>query len=121
MKTEPNEKPKQKTMTFKRGMCIFVAFILSFITFIFMLLCSINPIVIPTSFVLTAYFGLAFWPIFFVNVFLLIILVLLRAKKAVVLPILTLIISILGFLKSYSFPISNAGWSVLIKTKVPSL
>lgn len=66
-------------------------------------MCAISPYVNPSTFVWTAFFGLGFWGIFILNLVILIILFSLKARRTLIVPILTLLISIPGFIKSYSF------------------
>lgn len=63
--------------------------------------CAVSPVINPNRFVWASFFGLAFWPIFIVDVLLLIVMAFLRAKSFVV-PLLALIICIPGFKRSYS-------------------
>ena len=70
-------------------------------------LCSVCPLINPSTFVWTAFFGLAFWMIFFGNIIILIILISLKSRRTLLIPILALMLSIPGFMKSYSFGESN--------------
>lgn len=66
-------------------------------------LCAICPYISPSSFVWTAFFGLAFWMIFFANIVILIILIFLKSRRTLLVPILALLLMIPGLKKSYSF------------------
>ena len=78
------------------GICGIAALLSSF-------LCSLCPLINPSVFVWTAFFGLAFWIIFFVNVIILIILIFLKSRRTLLIPIVALMFSIPGIIKSYSF------------------
>ena len=78
------------------GICGIVALLSSF-------LCSLCPLINPSVFVWTAFFGLGFWIIFFANVIILIILISLKSRRTLLIPIVALILSIPGIIKSYSF------------------
>ncbi|MBP5642808.1 MAG: endonuclease/exonuclease/phosphatase family protein [Bacteroidales bacterium] len=96
------EKKKEKRHSFGRRVLIFLVGIFAVVGLLSMFLCAINPILSPNYFVLTSYFGVAFWPIFFFNLLILLILILLKARKAILYPLLALILAIPGFLKSCS-------------------
>lgn len=66
-------------------------------------LCALSPFVNPSTFVYTAFFGLGFWMILFVNILVLIVLIILKSRKTLMIPIIALLISIPGFIKSFSF------------------
>ena len=78
------------------GICGIVALLSSF-------LCSVCPLINPSTFVWTAFFGLAFWMIFFANILILIILIFLKSRRTLLIPIVALLFSIPGIIKSYSF------------------
>ena len=78
------------------GICGIVALLSSF-------LCSVCPLINPSTFVWTAFFGLAFWMIFFTNIIILIILIFLKSRRTLLIPIVALLFSIPGIIKSYSF------------------
>ena len=99
-KTETKDKKGKKS--FGRRMLIFFVGIFAVIGLFSSFLCAINPIISPNYFVFTSYFGVAFWPIFLANLLILFILIVLKARKALLYPFLALAISIPGFLKSYS-------------------
>lgn len=67
------------------------------------IMCALSPYINPSTFVWTAFFGLGFWGIFIFNLIILITLITLKARRTLIVPILTLLISIPGFVKSYSF------------------
>lgn len=66
-------------------------------------LSAICPYISPSSFVWTAFFGLAFWMIFFANIIILIILIFFKARRTLLIPILTFLLLLPGLIKSYSF------------------
>lgn len=72
-------------------------------------LSALSPYVNPSAFVWTAFFGLGFWIIFIINLIIFIILLFLKARRTLLIPILTLLILIPGFLKSYSFGEKKVG------------
>ena len=93
---------KENKKSFGRRALIFLVGIFAVIGLLSQFLCAINPMISPNHFVLTAYFGVSFWPIFLFNLLILIALIILKARKAIFYPILALIIAIPGFMKSYS-------------------
>lgn len=99
-KTEKKDKKGKKS--FGRRMLIFFVGIFAVVGLFSSFLCAINPIISPNYFVFTSYFGVAFWPIFIANLLILFILIVLKARKALLYPFLALTIAIPGFLKSYS-------------------
>ena len=72
-----------------------------------MILCAINPLISPDSFVLTSFFGLTFWPILFYNILLLIVLIVLKAKWKIIISGVAILIAIPGFTRSFSFGPKN--------------
>ena len=80
------------------GICGIVALLSSF-------LCSVCPLINPSTFVWTAFFGLAFWMIFFANIIILIILICLKSRRTLLIPIVALLFSIPGIIKSYEYAI----------------
>ena len=61
---------------------VFILSVLAVIGLIAMTLSVINPYINPKQFVWTSVFGLSFWVIFFFNVLIFILLVLLWSRKA---------------------------------------
>ena len=98
---------KAKKKSFGRRMLIFLVGIFAVIGLLSQFLCAINPMISPNYFVITSYFGVAFWPIFIANLLILLILILLKARKALLYPLLALVIAIPGFLRSYSIKKEN--------------
>ncbi len=78
------------------GICGIAALLAAF-------LCALCPFINPSVFVWTAFFGLAFWMIIFANTIILIILILLKSRRTLLIPIVALLFSVPGFIKSYSF------------------
>lgn len=91
-----------KKQPFLKRVLIFFIAIFAFIAMISMLLCAINPLVSPELFVWTSFFGLAFWPIFFVNIAFLVVFIFLKARKSLCISFLAIIIAVPGFMNSYS-------------------
>lgn len=93
---------KAKKKSFGRRMLIFFVSIFAVIGFISAMLCAINPLISPTFFVFSSYFGLGFWIILLFNISVLFVLIILKAKKTKLFPIIALIIAVPGFMNSYS-------------------
>ena len=93
---------KAKKQSFGRRVLIFLVGIFAVIGLLSQFLCAVNPIISPNYFIVTSYFGVSFWPIFLFNLLILLILVVLKARKALLYPFLALVIAVPGFLKSYS-------------------
>ena len=66
-------------------------------------LCALSPFINPSKFVWSALFGLGFWVIFIANIIILVILLFFKARRTLLIPILTLLILVPGFCKSYAF------------------
>lgn len=95
-------KEKKRRNTFFQGFGKLIIGICGIAALISAFLCAICPFISPSSFVWTAFFGLAFWMIFFANVIILLILIFLKSRRTLLIPILALILSIPGLAKSYS-------------------
>lgn len=80
---------------------VFVLAVFAFIGVVAMGLSVINAYINPQHFIWTTLFGLAFWEIIIYNVLILMLLLLLRSRKAWI-SVLALLIAIPGFNKSYS-------------------
>lgn len=80
---------------------VFLLTLMAFVGLIAMTLSVISSFLDPVKFVWTAYFGLAFWAIFFYNLIVLTLLLLLWSKKAWI-AVFTLLVSIPGVYKSFS-------------------
>ena len=91
-----------KKKPFLNRLVIFFVAIFAFIAMISMLLCAVNPLVDPNFFVWTSFFGLAFWPILLANILLFVILILLKARKSLYISLLALVLTVPGFMRSYS-------------------
>lgn len=92
----------EQKQSFGRRMLIFLVSIFAVIGLLSMFLCAINPYISPDYFVWTSFFGLAYWPILFFNLLILLVLILLKSKKTWLYTIMALVIAIPGFLKSFS-------------------
>lgn len=93
-------KEKRKRSVLNR-LWSFIFLLVALVFFVASVACAVNPIINPNRFVWASFFGLGFWPIFIVDVILLVLLAFLRSKSFVV-PLLALIICIPGFKRSYS-------------------
>ena len=100
-------KEKKRRNTFFQGFGKLIIGICGIAALISAFLCAICPFISPSSFVWTAFFGLAFWMIFFANVIILLILISLKSRRTLLIPILALILSIPGLAKSYSLGEKN--------------
>ena len=98
-----SDSTENRRVSFIQGLWIGIVSIIGIVALIAMILCALNPVIDPTTFAWTSFFGLAFWPILFTNIFVFIVLLFLRARKALIVPLIAIIIAIPGFMKSYSF------------------
>ena len=96
------EKEKKRRNTFFQASLKLLIGIGGIAALLSALLCAVCPFINPSVFVWTAIFGLAFWMIFFVNVLILIILIYLKSRRTLLIPIVALLFSIPGLMKSYS-------------------
>lgn len=96
-------KDKKRRNTFLQGLGKAIIGICGIAALLSSFLCSICPLINPSFFVWTAFFGLAFWMIFFSNLIILIILIFLKSRRTLLIPIIALLFSIPGIIKSYSF------------------
>ena len=97
------EKEKKRRNTFFQGLGKLIVGICGIAALLSAFLCALCPFISPSSFVWTAFFGLAFWMIFFANIIILLILIFLKSRRTLLIPILALLFSIPGLVKSYSF------------------
>lgn len=74
-------------------------------------ICALSPYINPSKFVVPAMFGLAFWFIFISNILTLIALLVLKAKKLLLIPLLGIILLIPGLIKSFAFEKSEEGYA----------
>lgn len=91
-----------KKKSFFRSLLIFFIDIFVIIALIATILCAVSPYISPNHIVWTSFFGLLFWPIFLTDVFLLLIFLILKARKSLFMCLLTIIIAVPGFMRSYS-------------------
>ena len=96
-------KDKKRRNTFLQGLGKSIIGICGIVALVSSFLCSVCPLINPSVFVWTAFFGLAFWMIFFANIIILLILIFLKSRRTLLIPILALLFSIPGLVKSYSF------------------
>lgn len=96
-------KDKKRRNTFLQGFSKLLIGICGIVALSSALLCAICPLINPSVFVWTAFFGLGFWVIVFINVVILLILIALKSRRTLLIPVLALILSVPGFIKSYSF------------------
>ena len=93
--TKTKKSRGRRMLKFFVGICAVIGFISAF-------LCAINPLIKPTFFVFSSYFGLGFWIILLFNLFILLVLLILKAKKTRLFPIIALILAVPGFMNFYS-------------------
>ena len=96
-------KDQKKRNSFLQGLGKSIIGICGIVALLSAFLCSVCPLINPSVFVWTAFFGLAFWMIFFANLIILLILISLKSRRTLLIPILALLFSIPGLVKSYSF------------------
>ena len=96
------KKTKKNRNTFFQGLGKLIIGICGIAALISAFLCSICPLINPSTFVWTAFFGLAFWMILFTNIIILVILISLKSRRTLLIPIVALMLSIPGLIKSYS-------------------
>lgn len=96
-------KDKKRRNTFLQGFGKAIIGICGIAALLSSFLCSICPLINPSVFVWTAFFGLAFWFIFFANIIIFITLIFLKSRRTLLIPIVALLFSIPGIIKSYSF------------------
>lgn len=101
------EMETKRRNTFFQGFSKLLTGICGIIALLSAFLCALCPFINPSTFVWTAFFGLGFWIIFFANIIILIVLIILKSRRTLLIPIVALIFSIPGFIKSYSFGKSN--------------
>lgn len=65
--------------------------------------CAICPHVPTADFPYAALFGLAFWPLFFADMFIIVVLLISRSYRAVIFMLLSAAVLVPGLLRSYSF------------------
>ncbi len=97
------EKETKRRNTFLQGFSKLLIGICGIAALLSSFLCAICPFINPSVFVWTAFFGLGFWMIFFANIFILIVLIFLKSRRTLLIPILAIIFLIPGLTKSYSF------------------
>lgn len=97
------EKETKRRNTFFQGLGKSIIGICGIAALLSSFLCAFCPFINPSLFVWTAFFGLGFWLIFFANILILIILISLKSRRTLLIPILALLFSIPGFVKSFSF------------------
>lgn len=83
-------------------MLVFLFSVLAVAGLLAMALSVANAYINPKNFIWTMAFGLAFWEIFFFNVFILMLLLLLRSNKAWI-SVIALLVALPGLFKSFSF------------------
>ena len=98
-----NNMKNQRQNTFFQGLMKSIVGICGLIFLLASFLSALCPFINPSTFVWTAFFGLGFWIIFFVNILILVILISLRSRKTLLIPIIALLFSVPGLVKSYSF------------------
>ena len=102
-----NDKIKKRHW-FGRRMLTLIATIGASIGLFCMILCAINPLISPDSFVFTSFFGLTFWPILFFNILVLIALLVLKTRWQLIIPVVAIILAIPGLLRSFTISSSKS-------------
>ena len=93
---------ERKERGFFGKVIVFLLSVMAVIGLVAMALSVLSPYVDPKRFVWLAYFGLAFWEIFALNILIFALLLLMWSRK-VWIAVLALIVAIPGIKKSYSF------------------
>lgn len=96
-------KEKKRRNTFFQGFGKSIVGICGIALLMASLLCAVCPYINPSKFVWAAFFGLGFWIIFFANIVILIILIFLKSRRTLLIPIIALLFSTPGFIKSFSY------------------
>jgi len=92
---------ERKERGFFGKLLVFILSLLAFVGLAAMALSVVDAYIDPNKLIWTSMFGLAFWEILFFNVLILLLLLLMKSRKAWI-AVLALIIAIPGFSKSYS-------------------
>ena len=102
MAEEKKEKKTRKERGFFGKMIVFILALLAFVGLLAMALSVANAYINPKNFIWTTMFGLAFWEIFFFNVVVFFLLLMMWSRK-VWISVIALLIAVPGLLKSFSF------------------
>ena len=102
-------KEKKRRNTFFQGSIKLLIGIGGIAALLSAFLCAICPFINPSVFVWTAIFGPAFWVIFFTNVAILFILIYLKSRRTILIPIVAILFSIPGLMNSYSLGEEKGG------------
>jgi len=92
---------EHKERGFFGKLLVFILSVLASVGVVAMTLSVLNAYINPNRFIWTTLFGLAFWEILFYNILILILLLLLKSRKAWI-SVAALLIALPGFSKSYS-------------------
>ncbi len=111
MANKVQDRSNKAKPTFLNRSAVMMIGIMAVIMLICATLSALCPIINPAQFVWIAFFGLSFWFILFANMLILILLLLLKAKKMLIVPIIAIILSVPGFLKSFSFGKSDDSYA----------
>lgn len=111
-KERKKKKGHKKRSVFAKVVIILLS-LLAFVGLVAMCLSVFSSYLDPIKFVWAAYFGLAFWAIFFYNLIILTLLLLFWSKQTWV-TVLTMLISIPGVYKSFSTGIAQEGGELRI-------
>ena len=117
MKKDKMNKNKKETKkrSFLGRLAVFFLAILAFLGLVVMALSVMSSYVNPVKFVWLSFFGLTFWVIFFYNLAVLALLLLLWSRKAWI-AVVALLISIPGVYKSFSAGKSQEGGALRVMT-----
>lgn len=94
---------KERRNTFLQGTFKLILGICGIVALVSAALSALSPFVDPSKLVIPAFFGLSFWVFFFANLLILFILIILKSRRTLLIPITALLMSIPGFRKSFSF------------------
>jgi len=92
---------EHKERGFFGKLLVFILSVLASVGVVAMALSVLNAYINPNRFIWTTLFGLAFWEILFYNILILILLLLMKSRKAWI-SVVALLIALPGFGKSYS-------------------
>lgn len=102
MAEEKKERKTRKERSFFGKMIVFILALLAFVGLLAMALSVLNAYINPKDFIWTTMFGLAFWEIFFFNLVVFFLLIMMWSRK-VWISVIALLIAVPGLSKSFSF------------------
>lgn len=105
-----DKKSGEKVSFLNRTLRLFIS-AFGIVALIASIICALSPYINPSKFVWAAFFGLAFWFIFFANILVLIVLLFLKARRNLLIPFIGIIFLIPGLVKSFAFEKSEEGYA----------